>query len=165
MAKEAGLDLVLVSPTATPPVARIVDYGKMKYEQKKLNKNKTSKQQEMKGIKISPRIAVHDMEHLLKNALKFLEAGNKVRVVCQFRAREITHPEIGRKKLEIFAEKLSAVSTMDKAPNLEGKQMAMILLPKPGGIKKKDGKAEDAQDSGEALQDNGNGQDNETEVS
>lgn len=165
MAKEAGLDLVLVSPTATPPVARIVDYGRMKYEEKKLKKNKTGKQQETKGINISPRIAEHDIAHLIKNAIKFLEEGNKVRVVCKFRAREVTHPEIGRKKLDIFAEKVAHVATVEKTPSLEGKQMAMILLPKPQAVqKKKDAKAENTQDSGQEVQDNGIGEDNAPEV-
>lgn len=158
------MDLVMVSPTAQPPVVRIVDYGRMKYEEKKLKKNKPSKQQEIKGIKISPHIAENDMNHLLKNASKFLEEGAKVRVLCQFRARAITHPEIGRDKLLYFADKLSAVSVVEKAPHLEGKQMTMILLPKAAGAKKKDGKAENTQDSREAVQDHGNGKDNASQI-
>ena len=98
LAKEDGLDLVMVSPTAQPPVCRIIDYGKHKYLEGKLGKDKKGKQQEVKGIKISPRIAEHDLAFLVRNASRFLEEGHKVKVTCMFKAREITHPELGKKK-------------------------------------------------------------------
>jgi len=162
MAREQGLDLVMVSPTANPPVAKIIDYGKHKYATEKREKESKRKQQDVKGIKISPRIAGNDLNTLMKRAHEFLLDGDKVRVVCQFRAREITHPEIGFQKMIKFAEGLSEVGTMEKAPSLDGKQMIMILLPKPQG-QKKDAKNQDQQDSRKEVQDHGDGQDHSPE--
>jgi translation initiation factor IF-3 len=160
LAREQGLDLVMVSPTAQPPVCKIIDYGRHKYLTEKQQKESKKKQQDVKGIKISPRIAEHDMMHLVRNAQKFLEEGNKVRVVCQFRAREITHPEIGKAKMDAFAGHLAEISVVERAPSLDGKQMIMVLNPKPQTGAKKSAKTEDKQDSGKAVQDNRNGQDN-----
>jgi len=158
-AKEVGLDLVMVSPTAQPPVCRIIDYGKHKYLEGKLGKDKKSKQQEVKGIKISPRIAEHDMAFLSKNAHRFLEEGHKVKVTCMFKAREVTHPELGRKKLEIFADQVKDLATVERIPTLDGRLMVMVLLPKPNVGSKKNAKAENKQDSGKAVQDHGNRED------
>lgn len=141
-AKAQGLDLVAVSVAARPVVCKILDYGKYKYELGKQKKESKKKTQETKGIKIRPSTAEHDLGFLLKNATKFIEEGDKVRVLCQFRVRELAHPEIGQRKLIWFAEKLAEIATVEKPPALEGRQMTMILLPK-GASGKKNAKDQD----------------------
>jgi len=164
-ARDEGLDLVMVSPTAQPPVCKIIDFGKHKYLEGKLGKDKKSKQQDVKGIKISPRIAEHDLAFLVKNAIRFLEEGHKVKVTCMFKAREITHPELGRKKLDTFADMVKDIALVERAPSLDGRMMIMVLNPKPNtGSKKTNAKAEDKQDSGEKVQDLRNGEDSAPEV-
>lgn len=160
-AQEMGLDLVMVAPAAQPPVCRIIDYGKFKYEAQKLQKDSKKKQQDVKGIKLRPNTAEHDLNTLARNARRFLEEGDKVRVVCQFRAREITHPEIGLNKMKMFAEKLADVSMIEKPPTLDGRQMIMVLNPKSGQKKdaKKDAEAENQQNGRQAVQDHGQGED------
>ncbi len=169
-AQDAGLDLVLVTATSQPPVAKIIDFGKHKYLESKAGKDKKKPQQEVKGIKISPRIAEHDLAHLIRNALKFIDEGSKVRVTCMFRQRELTHPELGLQRLTYFAEQVTHAAVVERAPSLDGRQMIMILNPRPG-VKKKDGKAEneegkaeDEQDGGQAVQDHGNGEDHPPSV-
>ena len=165
LAKEKGLDLVMVSPTAVPPVCKIIDYGKHKYLEGKLGKDKKKPGQELKGIKISPRIAEHDLQTNVTKARRFLEDGDKVKVTCMFRAREVTHPELGTQRLAKFAEMCADLATTERTPTLDGRMMIMVLLPKPGaGTKKKDAKDQDKQDRGKAVQDHGNGQDNAPEV-
>lgn len=163
-AQGEGLDLVLVAGQTTPPVVRIVDYGKFKYQEGKLGKDKKHKQQEVKGIKISPRIAEHDVAFMVKNAIKFLEEGCKVRVVCQFKAREIAHPDIGRQKLDHFAELVKDHGIVERTPVLDGKLMTMILTPKPVTAGKKNAKDQNQQDSGQEVQDNRVGEDHEAEI-
>jgi translation initiation factor IF-3 len=165
MAQDAGLDLVLVAPNAQPPVCRVIDYGKYKYEtvkREKENKHKR-KAQDVKGIKFRPGTAGHDLQVLLKNAKKFLDEGDKVRFLVQFRAREITHPEIGIQKMNWFLEQLGDTVQIDKPAGLEGKQMTMVVSPnKKAPVKKEktDGKqAKDVQDSSETVQDHGDRQD------
>ncbi|HWD37417.1 MAG TPA: translation initiation factor IF-3 [Fimbriimonas sp.] len=163
-AKDEGLDLVMVSPTANPPVCKIIDYGKHKYLEGKQGKDKKSKQQEVKGIKISPRIAEHDLLTNVGKAIKFLSDGSKVKVTCMFKAREVTHPELGRKKLDQFAELVAEVGTAERIPTLDGRLMVMVLLPKPNAGKKKDAKGQNKQDGGQAVQDHGNGKDHAAKV-
>lgn len=164
MARELGLDLVMVSPQAQPPVCKIIDYGKFKYLTEKQEKEKKRTKQDVKGIKMRPGTAENDLNTLARNARKFLEEGHKVKVTCQFRAREVTHPEIGARKMEAFAAKLADVSTIERAPSLDGRLMIMILLPKPStGGKKKDAKDPNEQDSGQTVQDHGIGEDNPPE--
>lgn len=164
-AKEQGLDLVMVSPSAQPPVCKILDYGKYKYLTGKQQRETKKKQAEVKGIKISPRIAEHDMAFLLKNTVRFLGEGHKVKVTCQFRAREVTHPEIGRQKLERMAAAVAEHATVERTPTLDGKLMIMILVPRPHTTgKQKNAKAENKQDSSQAVQDHGNGEDHAAEV-
>ena len=129
MAEGEQLDLVMVSESATPPVCKIADYGKMKYEENKTKKANKKHVQETKGLKISPRIAEHDLGVNIKKAKEFLEGGDKVRVVCQFKAREITHPELGAKHLQSMFDALQEVCNMEMTPKLEGKQMVMVLGP------------------------------------
>jgi len=164
MARDEGLDLVMVSPNAQPPVCKIIDYGKHKYLEGKLGKDKKSKQQDVKGIKISPRIAEHDLTFLVKNAIRFLEEGHKVKVTCMFKAREITHPELGRKKLDTFADMVKDVALVERAPSLDGRMMIMVLNPKPNTGSKKNAKAEDKQDGGEKVQDLRIGEDSAPQV-
>jgi translation initiation factor IF-3 len=164
MAKDEGLDLVMVSPTAQPPVCRIIDFGKHKYLEGKQGNNKKSKQQDIKGIKISPRIAEHDLQTNVGKAIKFLEEGRKVKVTCMFKAREVTHPELGRKKLDLFAEMVVDHGTVERIPTLDGRLMVMVLLPKPNAGKKKDAKDQNKQDGSQAVQDHRNGKDHPEKV-
>ncbi|MBS1705124.1 MAG: translation initiation factor IF-3 [Armatimonadetes bacterium] len=165
MARDQGMDLVMVAESAQPPVVKIVDFGKYKYENEKREKENKRKSLELKGIKMSPRIAEHDMQTLLKNAKKFLEEGHKVRVVCMFRQRELAHSGIGLEKMLRFADQLQEVAVTERAPALEGRQMIMILNPKPGKpAGKKDAKNQDKQNGSEEVQDHGNGEDHSTEV-
>ncbi|HRI44542.1 MAG TPA: translation initiation factor IF-3 [Fimbriimonadaceae bacterium] len=164
MARELGLDLVMVSPQAQPPVCKIIDYGKFKYLTEKQEKEKKRTKQEVKGIKMRPGTAANDLNTLARNARKFLDEGHKVKVTCQFRAREVTHPEIGVRKMEAFAAQLADVSTIERPPSLDGRLMIMILLPKPStGGKKKDAKDQNEQDGGQTVQDHGIGEDNPPE--
>ena len=131
-AKEEGLDLVMVSPTAVPPVCKIIDYGKFKYEQSKLLKQNKRREQELKEVKISPRIASHDLDIMTKRAIEFLKDGDKVKITCVFRSREITHPQLGEEKMKIMTAELADFGIVERHPLLEGKMMIMILNPKKG---------------------------------
>jgi len=150
LAQQADLDLVLVAPTAEPPVARIVDYGRWKYEQEKTKKENKKKTQEVKGITLRPNTAEHDLMVLVRKAIQFLGEGDKVRLVCRFKQRELAHPEVGAKKLEFIAAQVDEIGKRDKDPALSGREMVMVLNPKPAG-KQKNAKAEDQQDSGEEV--------------
>jgi translation initiation factor IF-3 len=132
LAQEKGLDLIEVAPTAQPPVCRIMDYGKYKYEQGKREReqHKKQRQQEVKGIKMRPVTAEHDFQVRVKHTLDFLGEGDKVKVTVQFKAREITHPEIGRRLMERMIEAVNEHAVIEKPPSLEGKMMTMILSPK-----------------------------------
>ena len=133
MARERGLDLLEVAPTANPPVCRIMDYGKYKYEQGKRDREAAKKQRmtELKGIRMRPGIDEHDFQFKLKNALKFLRGGDKVKVTVIFRSREFTHPEFARASLERMAEiaKETGVGTVEKPASMEGRTMTMVLAP------------------------------------
>lgn len=150
MAKAVDLDLVLVAPNADPPVARIVNHGKYKYEQAKIKKENKRKPQEVKGIKLRPNTAEHDLQVLVRNARKFLTEGHKVRVVCLFRARELAHPEVGKGKLKVISDQLEDLGKLEREPALAGREMVIVLTPKPAGTKK-NAKVEDKQDGGEAV--------------
>lgn len=125
------MDLVMVAPQDQPPVCKIVDFGKYKYEQKKLQRESRAKrkQQEVKGIKLKPGTAVGDLQILLRKASTWLEDGHKVRFLVQHRAREVTHPEIGRAKLEWFIQELGNRAQIEKPIGLDGMQMTMVLSP------------------------------------
>lgn len=159
-AQGEGLDLVLVAPNADPPVCRIVDYGKYKYELAKRTKDNKPKKQEVKGIKISPVIADHDLMVAVRSTIKFLEEGHKVRVVCRFRKKQLTHPEVGRARLMKLIERVEEIGKPDRDPVMSGMEMVVVINPKAIGSKKNaQGKTEDKQDSSEAVQDLGDGQD------
>jgi len=131
MADEAGLDLVEIAPQAEPPVARIMDYGKFKYEQAKRDREsrRGSKQVELREVRMKVKIDQHDIEFKARTARKLLEAGDKVKVSVMFRAREITHPEVGRELLDKFYELVKDRGTMDRPPQMEGRFMSMLLEP------------------------------------
>ena len=132
MAEEQGLDLVKISPNATPPVCKIMDYSKFCYDQKKREKDakKNQKVVEIKEIRMSPSIDTNDFNTKVKAALKFLGDGNRVEVSVRFRGREMAHTNLGEKLLLEFAEVCAESATMEKNPKLEGRFMAIFLAPK-----------------------------------
>lgn len=138
LAIEKGLDLVEISPTAKPPVCKIMDYGKYRFEQSKREKEvkKNQKTFNIKEVKLRPNIEEHDFETKAKNGEKFLKGGDKVKVTIMFRGREITHPEGGLALCNKMAERLSEVGQVEKAAKVEGRNMTMILVPKQ--MKKED---------------------------
>ncbi|MBE6583964.1 MAG: translation initiation factor IF-3 [Ruminococcaceae bacterium] len=131
MAYDKGLDLVLMSAQSNPPVCKIMDYGKYRFDREKREKEAKKKQQtvELKEIQLSPRIDTHDFETKVKHARRFLESGNKVRVVMRFRGREMSHMAIGREIIDKFAETCSDIGTVDKKPALDGRLLSMVINP------------------------------------
>lgn len=127
-----NLDLVEVSPNAQPPVCRVMDYGKFKYEQSKREKEARRNQRvvALKELRMRPKIDDHDFRVKLRNAERFLKAGDKVKVSVRFRGREIVHQDLAREKLNTLAEELSELGTPERMPFMEGRQMIMILAPK-----------------------------------
>ena len=132
-AREQGLDLVEVAPNSNPPVCRIMDYGKYKYEQKKKRAAGKAKGRAhaaaMKEIKLRPRTDQHDLEFKLRNARRFLMEGDKVKVTVQFRGREIVHTRLGREQLDHVREMLGPLAALENPPRMEGRFMSMILVP------------------------------------
>lgn len=137
-AEMANLDLVEVQPRAKPPVCKIMDYGKYKYEQaRKLAESKKKQQQiELKEVKFRPKTGEHDFEVKVKNLKRFLEKGNKGKVTVMFRGREIVHPEMGREMLNKVIATLGEEAVVEQHPRLEGRQMVMIVAPARHGSKK-----------------------------
>lgn len=136
LAYEAGLDLVLMAPQAEPPVCRIMDYGRYRFEREKKEKEARKRQQtvELKEIQLSYRIDSHDFETKVRHALRFLSEGNKVRVVMRFRGREMAHIPLGREILDKFEVACSGAGTPEKKPVLDGRFLSMIISPlKTGG--------------------------------
>ena len=131
-AVEQDLDLVKISPTANPPVCKLMDYGKYKFEQTKREKEAKKNQRvvEIKEVRMSPSIDVNDFNVKLRNAQKFLAEGNRVKVTVRFRGREMAHTDIGRGLLLKFAEDCGEVATLDKDPKLDGRHMSIFLSPK-----------------------------------
>ena len=138
-AMEADLDLVKISPTAVPPVCKLMDYGKFKFEQTKREKEAKKNQRvvEIKEVRMSPSIDVNDFNVKLRNAQKFLGEGNRVKVTVRFRGREMAHTDIGRNLLVKFAEDCGEVATLDKEPKLDGRHMSIFLSPKTAKETKK----------------------------
>ena len=132
MAEDAGLDLVKIAPTAKPPVCKIVDYGKFKYEQIRKEKEAKKKQKtvDIKEIRLSPNIDTNDLNTKMNAARKFITKGDKVKITLRFRGREMAHMANSRHILVDFAEKLSDISTIEKAPKIEGRSMTMFLTEK-----------------------------------
>jgi translation initiation factor IF-3 len=133
LAKEQGFDLVEVAPQAVPPVVKIMDYGKYKFENEKKVRDSKKKQKllKLKEIRMQPKIDDHDLDFKSKHVREFLSVGNKVKVTVRFRGRELAHTELGRVVLDDVLARIEGEYVMDKPPIMEGKFMSMILSPKP----------------------------------
>jgi translation initiation factor IF-3 len=144
MARKANLDLVEVSPTSVPPVCRLLDYGRFKYEQQKKEQQarKSQKVSLLREIRLRPKIGIHDFESKARVAKKLLADGAKVKVTLLFRGREITHPELGWKILQRMAETLSDVGTLERQPLMEGRRMDIVMAPGAKPKPKVEAKAE-----------------------
>jgi len=131
MAIEAGLDLVEVSPNAVPPVAKIMDWGKYRYEQQKQQQKAKAKQKttELKTIRLGVKIGSHDLETKLRTATKFLEHGDKVKFQLRFRGREVVHKELGEKILLGIAETLAEIAEVEQVPTFAGREMTLVVAP------------------------------------
>lgn len=132
-AEEQGIDLVEIAPNASPPVCRLMDYGKYKYELKKQQASKKQKVHSVKEIKFRPNIGDHDLKVKINRIKEFLQSGHKTRVRIFFRGREIVHPELGKILAERIAEEVNEFGTVDLMPKLEGKNLIMILSPNKKG--------------------------------
>lgn len=132
LAQERNLDLVEVAPTAQPPVCRLMDYGKFRYEQSRREREARKRQKvtDVKELRMSPKIDEHDLMVKFRNAERFLKDGDKVKFTVRFRGREIVHRDLARVRLEELAERLSAVGVVERPPRLEGRSMIMIMAPK-----------------------------------
>lgn len=161
-AQERGLDLVEVAPNANPPVCRIMDYGKYKYELKK--KAAASKQKAhaaiLKEVKLRPRTDEHDLDFKLKNARRFLIEGDKVKVTLMFRGREIVHTELGREQLDKVKEMLADIAAVENPPRMEGRFLSMILVPNREAIARLERqRAAEAAERGELVETDDNQED------
>ena len=132
LADERQLDLVKIAPQARPPVCKLMDYGKYRFEQSKKEREfrKNQKVITVKEVRLSATIEDHDIDVKFKNAVKFLKDGNKVKVTIRFRGRQITHSEIGRQVMVEFADRIKEYGTVDKAPQIEGRNMSMFISPR-----------------------------------
>ncbi|HZP19344.1 MAG TPA: translation initiation factor IF-3 [Bauldia sp.] len=132
MAREAGLDLVEIAPNSVPPVAKILDYGRFKYQSQKKQAEARKKQKtvEIKEIKMRPNIDVHDYEVKMRSVRRFFEEGDKVKVTLRFRGREMAHQELGVKLLDRVKEETGPIAKVESEPRLEGRQMTMVLAPR-----------------------------------
>lgn len=155
IAENEGLDLVEIAPNADPPVCRIMDYGKFKYEQtikaKQARKNQTKI--ETKEMKFRPKIDSGDYETKKKHVLRFLDGGNKVKITIMFRGREMAHPEQGLSILERLADDLKDLAVIEQQPKMEGRNMHMLIAPLPNSAKKKK-KEKEAKQQAEGKDDN-----------
>ena len=133
LAEQRNLDLVKIAPQAKPPVCKIIDYGKFRFEQSKREKEQRKNQRvvEIKEVRLSLNIDTHDFETKKNHAVRFISEGNKVKASIRFRGREMGHPELGQEIMRRFAEAMSDVANVEKAPKLEGRTMLMFLAPKP----------------------------------
>ncbi len=131
LAERAGLDLVEISPNATPPVCKIMDFGKYKYETQKRESEARKKQKiiEVKEVKFRPGTDTHDYDVKMKNVFKFLEKGDKVKITLRFRGREMAHQNLGRELLERVAEDVKEIGKVENMPKMEGRQMVMMIGP------------------------------------
>ena len=131
LADDAGLDLVEISPNATPPVCKIMDYGKYKYEQQKRESEARKKQKtiEVKEVKFRPNTDTNDYDVKMRNVTRFLEAGDKVKITLRFRGREMAHQNLGRELLERVADDIQELGKIENMPKMEGRQMVMMIGP------------------------------------
>ena len=153
LAREKELDLVEVNPKAHPPVCKVMDYGKFKYEEKK-KQNEARKRQttvELKEIKLRPKTDDHDVTFKIKHVRRFLEEGDKVKITCRFRGREITHPETAQRQLDLIATEVNDIGTVETPPRMEGRTMTLILAPRVSKAQRQQMAAQEAkQQSAEA---------------
>ena len=133
LADEAGFDLVEVAPGADPPVVRVMDYGKYRYEQSKREREsrKSSRHSSLREVRMRVKIDEHDIAFKARTARKLLGEGDKVKISVMFRAREITHPEVGRELLDRFYERISDVANVERPPHMEGRTLSMVVMPDP----------------------------------
>ena len=133
LAEQKNLDLVKIAPQATPPVCKIIDYGKYRFEQSKREKEQRKNQRvvEIKEVRLSLNIDTHDFETKKNHAVRFIAEGNKVKASIRFRGREMGHPELGQDIMRRFAEAMAEVANVERQPKLEGRTMMMFLAPKP----------------------------------
>jgi len=131
LAEKAGLDLVEIAPNAEPPVCKIIDFGKFRYQQTKKDKEskKSQHQAKLKEVKMKPNIDTHDFMVKVKRARKFLEKGDKVRVTCQFRGREMAHPEVGKAVVDRFCKEIEDIANVEAKPKMMGRMLTMVLAP------------------------------------
>jgi translation initiation factor IF-3 len=158
LARDRDLDLIVVAPQAQPPVCRIMDYGKFKYEKSKREKDahKKSASSEMKMVRLHPQTSEHDRQVLVRHSERFLRSGHKVRVICRFKGRENAHPEIGRAQLQSVSDALLEICTVEGLIAKQGRDMTMNLTPRPG-VKPlpkevKVGKGKNAREAAEAAE-------------
>lgn len=131
IARERNLDLVEVNPKASPPVAKIMDYGRFKYEEKKkqAEAKKRQSQTELKEIKLRPKTDEHDVEFKTKHVRRFLEDGNKVKITVRFRGREITHPETAKRQIDVIVDSVRDLGHVEQHPRMDGRTMTAVLAP------------------------------------
>ncbi len=149
VAKKHNLDLVEVAPTAVPPVCRLLDYGKYKYEQEKKERElrRSQKVSLLREVRVRPKIGNHDFEAKARLARKLLDGGDKVKVSVLFRGREITHPELGARLLQRMVESLKGATSIDKQPAMDGKRMVMIMSPLATQKSKREEKIKESKDA------------------
>lgn len=165
MARQRGYDLIEIAPMANPPVCKLMDYGKFKYEQGRRDRESHKKQKstEIKGIRLRPGTGEHDIDTKLKHMLEFLRQGNKVKTTVIFRSREMSHPEFARRSLEKMIEAASDIAAVEKPPSFEGRTMTMVLAPRALADKDKPEKKQAAGD--ESKEAAGNGDEKPAEAS
>ncbi len=156
MARERGYDLVEVQPNAAPPVCRLMDYGKYRYEESRRERDSRRRQRTaaLKEVRLRPKIDDHDLDTKARQARKFLKSGSKVKLSVLFRGREIAHQDIGRSLLVRVGEQLSDLSTIDQQPHMEGRSMVMLISPVSEAQMSDD--ADDADEASDQLADNEN---------
>lgn len=147
MARERGLDLVEVQPNASPPVCRLMDYGKFRYEESRKERESRKRQKAaiVKEVRLRPKIDEHDLETKGRQAQRFLEAGDKVKLSVLFRGREIAHQDIGRELLVKLSQQLAQVAIIDQPPHMEGRTMVMFLSPSRAVTTESDNQTEQAE--------------------
>ena len=156
-ARALGLDLVEVAPAANPPVCKLLDYGKFRFEQEKKIRESKKRQKltKLKEIRMQPKIEDHDLQFKSKHVLQFLNDGNKVKVTVRFRGRELAHTEIGRQVLHRVIEWLGEAATVERRPQMEGRFMSMYLSPKNQKVRKKERPPEGLNESGSMMEGSG----------
>jgi len=150
MAEAVNLDLVEIAPNAAPPVCKIIDYGKFRYQQTKKEKEskKSQHQVKIKEIKVKPNTDRHDLEFKLKHAREFIQKGNKVRLTCTFKGREMAHPEVGKKVIDTLLEGLADIATPEAMPKRLGRNLSVTVAPGVKKIKEKKRESEDEAEKG-----------------